>query len=361
MSSQRTHFETLLASREVTTAHCLRYFTHERNLTALLQKRLARQKLGGKAAQKLRQHRQQHLFSILERSTRRFHGDLRLWAQLLEYCREQGASRRLQLAITEICRLHPTRGEVWEWAARDAETRGDVAQARGFWLRGCRFCTRDWRLRVAFAQAEMRWVVRARETLGIKKGEKAEEEQDADEDEVHDADLIALPSGDQEPKQVAAPDSQQDFSKFSATPAMSGAIPMAVFDSAMTATDYNEDAIEEFFSMFAEFPRVPCTPSILQHVLEAVEGQRPKSPALHSCKCRQLVLGLEPDSPEFPGALRASLAQVKISLATAKPTSSLAKRLLEWLKPLSEDERLIPELKQVVNATCKRLAKLASA
>lgn len=259
-----------------------------------------------------------------------------------------------------MCRLFPTHGEVWEWAAGWAEQRGDVQQARGFWLRGCRFCLRDWQLRVAFARAEMRWVARARKTLGLQNGAVKANKEGGFEDEERDADMIAIPGAEDE-KVAGATEADQDFAQFSSTPAMSGAIPIAVFDSAIKDAKFDDDAIEAFFAMFAEFPSLPCTPRILEHMLEFVGTEHANSDALLSCRCRYPLVGIRVDDAKFPGALRESLKQVKTAQGLTLHPDALAKRLLVWMKPLADDDRLLPELRQVVNATIARLNKPAGA
>ena len=67
ITSHRSRFETQLASREATPALFLNYLTYEANTTALLSKRIARQSVVQKVAQKLRAAQQKRIYEILDR------------------------------------------------------------------------------------------------------------------------------------------------------------------------------------------------------------------------------------------------------------------------------------------------------
>lgn len=254
-------------------------------------------------------------------------------------------------------------------AANWAERRGDVVAMRGFWLRGCRFCTKDWRMRVGFAKAELRWVSKSRKSLGIQgmNPEGSEEERQQLENEEKDADMITLPTDAETTTGAEGPlvttgaaVSVDAFPTFSTTPAMNGAIPKAVFDSAMKDSGNNEVVAQQFFDMFAEFASAPSTSQILQHVVDTTSSACPASAVSKSLQCRRPLIGIATDDPSFPDALRAALKQVKAATAQcANPEqrAALADKLLEWMEPLALDERLVPELRQVLSASLKRIKR----
>lgn len=271
--------------------------------------------------------------------------------------------------MSEVARLFPTRGQVWEMAAGWAEGRGDIEAARGFWMRGVRFCARDWGIRLGWARMEMRWVIRARKTLSSQQKQSSKIVDAAQiEDEEKDADVIALPRLDDSrlahDEAAVAHDIEgrsDGTSSFSSTPALTGAIPKAIFDSAMKDSRHNRIVAQDFLDMFMEFSSLPCTSQIVQHVIDALGNESSMGVMLRSARCRSCLLGVAPDRPEFATALRTVLVEVKASLASfdaLEDKRKLAETLLSWMHPLARDESLVPELKQVVGASVKRLEKL---
>ena len=369
-------------SREATPSLYLRYVTYESNISLLLSKRLNRLAVPPKSAQKLRVSQQRRLFNILDRATTRFKGDLGLWAQYLHFCREQAAIKRGQKVLSQCLRLHPTRPEVWGYAAGWAEGSGDLSAARGYYLRGLRFCGdykggRD--LYIRFARAEMRWVGERRKIVGLQdepgtaqkalKAATVEHREEVRNEEL-DANAIARPAFDQENQQSQAaqedstPNESSDpnaFHHFSSTPAMTGAIPIAIFDQAMKAHNNAADLAEAFFDMFAQFQQLSCSQRVLQHVVNKTSDAAEANDAtMQSCRCRLPLIGPAVDSPEFPAAVRRSLAEIKASdakLTDANAKSSFAKKVTAWLQPLAAHEKLVPELRTVLNMTARQLTR----
>lgn len=269
--------------------------------------------------------------------------------------------------LTEVLRLFPTRPEVWCYAAGRAEGQGDISGVRGCFMRGTRFCRRDWGLYVEWARMEMRWLARIqgrREVLGLDgkaiEGGSGEGSQEADGE---GADVIALPpatAGEVESGVIGEDgEHSRSLERLNLTPAMSGAIPMAIFNSAMEKFGNDDTLVGRFFDMFVEFCHVPCSRKILRHVLETGEAVTGSSPVIHSCYCRLPIIGLPTDSPLFPGALRQSLNEAKSRIADLDNKHTLAAQLQIWLSRLTEDENLIPELQAVVSATLGYVSQVA--
>lgn len=273
--------------------------------------------------------------------------------------------------LTECLRLFPTRPEVWGYAAGWAEGSGDLGAARGYYLRGIRFCGdknkggRDLYLR--FARAEMRWVGERRKILNLKDGdhsqtrhlkaENADTDAQREEEEQANADMIAIPSASQEEDPAENPDA---FHHFSSTPAMTGAIPIAIFDQAMKAYHNDESVAEAFFDMFAQFQNLPCTARILNHVVKVMGENEQHAMTAESCHCRLPLIGVSVDSPDYPAAVRLSLSRIKSCLQPIndeKDKATLSQKLLTWVRPLSEEQRLVPELKTVLKTVSRQLER----
>ena len=206
-------------------------------------------------------------------------------------------------------------------------------------------------LYLRFAGAEMRWVEGRRKVLGLRESEE-ERKQKADqqrEEEQFDADMIKLPT-EQEQEQDDSTEqvNPEAFRNFSSTPAMTGAIPMAVFDQAMKAYGYDEDLAEAFFDTFAKYPQLPCAKRVLQHVVDSMPA------ALQSCRCRLPLVGVPVDDARFPAAFRESREVLKQAMLTP----GVARKLLIWMRPLSEDAKLISELKTVLDINVNKLMRI---
>ena len=267
--------------------------------------------------------------------------------------------------LTECLRLFPKRPEVWGYAAGWAVGTGDLSAARGYYLRGLRFCSKQQNgskdLYLRFARAEMRWVAERRRILGLKDdtdlgGKRLEgsvEQNHHEEKEQKDVDTIALVSNTADGDAI-----NESFDHFSSTPAMTGAIPMAIFDQAMDAYDQDAALAEAFFDIFAQFAQLPCTERILNHVVGVLSNSS-NVIVTQSCRCRLPLIGVPRDAPEFPAAIRACLSTLKSGFVALgddeKKKTELSRGLLSWLRPLAEDDKLVSELKTILKATVKQL------
>ncbi|KAI9670189.1 MAG: U3 snoRNP protein [Alyxoria varia] len=368
ISSQRSTYEHILASRDATAQTYARYITYEHNLAALLKRRIARKGLKNTTNARDSQRR---IFGILERATSKFHGDLPLWTQYLEFCKTSGAHKRHEKVLAEVLRLFPTRGEIWRYAARNAEKIGDVRAARAFLIRGVRFNEKDWDTYLEWCRIEMRWLARLsarKQILGLDRSNdngNAGEGEEASRVEHFDtaADQISLPTittGEIQSSSVDPNDAENvTLSKLDSTPAMTGAIPIQIFDSAMQKSNRKISLAKDLFNLFAPFSsQVSCTSRILDHVFNTMREVDSSSPTVKSCDCRLPLIGISLDSPNMPGALAQAVKLVKQTAGELRGSQlDFAKQVREWLEPLSEDGKLVPELKRVVDSTLRQLSK----
>jgi U3 small nucleolar RNA-associated protein 6 len=79
--------------------------------------------------------------SLYERATRRFRGDLSLWAAWARFCAASGARRQMSRVLTRALQLHPAAAPLWAYAAAwELERNGNAAAARALMQRGLRMC-----------------------------------------------------------------------------------------------------------------------------------------------------------------------------------------------------------------------------
>lgn len=139
------------------------------------------------------------------------------------------------------------------------------------------------------------------------------------------------------------------------TPALNGAIPLAIFDAARKQPFFCAAAAGDFFDMFATFTQVRCLPRILQHVLDVMVEAYPTD----SCTCdyyiRQPIMGMQPYSAELAAGLGITLERLKESMAKTKDKTGLSKRTRSWILRLLSFSDLDPGISTVLKHTLRRL------
>jgi len=312
---------------------------------------------------------QRHIFNILDRATRKFHGDLGLWMQYIDYARSQKANKKLTKLLTEVIRMHPTKPEVWIYAARYAmDVQADANAARSYMQRGLRFNQRSKTMYLEHARLEMGYISKLsarRKILGI--GAAASEVASLPADPAQrlddQANMIELPTYTAEDLEeqgeggIPRATNQALSGEDPMAKLLSGAIPLAIFDNAMQQFDSPLDLAEQFYTIFSVFTGISALPFITQQVLDRMVATAPESPPTQSCFCRQPLAGISIDDPVFPAAIGDVLKRIRVSLAASSDKSIFAKKVSDWLVVLAADEQLAPELKQVIAVTLKQLAK----
>lgn len=298
IAKKRSDFEHKLNARGSQPSDYARYAEYEMNLESLRRKRLKRQGLKnmGHAGQR-------RIFLVLDRATRKFPGDLGLWMQYLDFANKQKANKKLSQVLTGLLRLHPTKPAIWIYAANHAlDVKDDMTEARSYMQRGLRFCKHSKNLWLEYTKLEMlhisKIVARSR-VLGLNGTRNIVD--DANEDMMALPSITALAGGADAP-----PDESVDrtvLEQLQQTPALSGAIPVAILDAAMQ--QFNGDCTfgREFFDQVAAFNDVPCMPKILEHIVERLRIADPSSLETLDCFIRKPTLGIPVKSIEFPGAL----------------------------------------------------------
>lgn len=302
---------------------------------------------------------QRRIFFILDRATRKFHGDIGLWVQYIEYARQQKAFRKLSSIFTDALRLHPTNADLWIYAAQYAlDDHADMTQSRSYMQRGLRFCKSSRHLWVHYGKMELIYIaklVARRRILGIDKGnfEPATAEQGAEFDDP-DADMITLPKVTGEDVNPSEGNDKNGvdnvaLQNLASTPALSGAIPLAIFDSAMNHFNNDDRFGLEFYNMASEFGQIPSLHTILEHIVDVLQTNKPDSYRTHICYTRIPTAGISATSVEFPRALGVSLSRLR----ERGPDRNLAQEVINWLQPLEKTEGLDPALQKVIAATIR--------
>ena len=361
---KRSEFEHKVLARGSQPVDFARYAAWEINLEQLRQKRCKRLRI--KDSTKF--SGQTRIFSIFDRATRKHPGDVALWMSYLECARQAKSTKKFKSILTSAIRLHPTKSELWLYAARwTLETDSDLNGARDYMKRGTRFCTRSKDLWVEYAKLEMIWLARIalrRKILGLDvdrsiEGSEAMEEDTEDPGFANSADVIAIPDFKVNTLRPSMMDGVRVDGEATkdpmTTPALNGAIALAIFDAAKKQPFFCATAAEEFFDMFAAFTEVRCLPNILQHVLHSMTELYPTDACTCNCYIRQPVSGIEPTSVEFPAALSSALDQLKESIEKVKDKKELSKKTKAWIEPILAIEELDPGIQTVLKHTLRKL------
>ena len=337
------------------------------NLEALRAKRAKR--VGVKAAGHAGQRR---IFFISDRAVRKFHGDLGLWIQYVEYARKQKAYKKVSQILTDLLRLHPTKPELWTYAANYAmDQHGDMTEARSYMQRGLRFCKRSKDLWLEYARLEMIYIAKIaarRQILGLNEDRNTNDEFVSPD--KPDADLISLPviTAEEVDPNLRGDESldENSLKNLSTTPALSGAIPIAILSAAMD--EFSDGVLgERFYDICISFEGVPCRRQITQHFVEILRKKDPHSPSTLRCFIQQPLIEIEVASPEFPGALGLTLDRIKSSVqeiasqtpsrAHPFPRLSLMRETLICLLPYLGTEGLDLSIHRVLEVILKKIMR----
>ncbi|KAF2470271.1 uncharacterized protein BDR25DRAFT_262041 [Lindgomyces ingoldianus] len=358
IARKRSEFEHIINARGSHPSDYVRYIDFEKNVEALRRKRIKR--LGVRSVGS----GQKTIFFLYNRATRKFSGDLGLWMQYIDFARREKAYKKLNEIFTAVVRLHPTKPNLWIHAAKYfMDTQADITNARSYMQRGLRFCKSSESLWVEYAKLETLYIgkiVGRRKILGLDVDRKKEEMGDD-----FGADTIALPeiTGEDVNPSLGKLDGDDEVAlqNLASAPVLTGAIPIAVFDSAMKQLQGGPELAEHFFDMFAEFNQLPCIQHILRHVLDFLQENAPN--AIHTiiCQFRMQLFGLHLESPEFPPALRDSLELLSATAERdSKHKAHLSESAIRQILPLLRTAEQIdePALRKVLASSLRKYSRI---
>lgn len=357
ITKRRTDFEHKLNAAGSRPADYAQYAEYEMNLETLRRKRVRR--LGVKVNGFVGRRR---IFFILDRATRKFHGDAGLWMQYADYARKEKTHRKFLQITTNALRLLPNRPDLWIYVAKYAmDEQGDMTGARTYLQRGLRFCEGSKELWLAYARLEMIYIAKIegrRRILGL---DHDPADQGATPTEMADNDTIALPVvtlGELNPGATEVDETRvMALRGLGSSPALAGAIPEAVFDAAMKPFPGDGSFAERFFDMFSEFPTLSCARTLVEHVVHHLRTISPMSSSSLSCYIRQPVIGADPASAEFAVGLKTAFGRLRRSFEGTSVSAELAAISIRWLLSLLDIDHLDPGIRNALRLTLKQTVK----
>ncbi|KAH8890503.1 hypothetical protein GQ53DRAFT_747530 [Thozetella sp. PMI_491] len=369
--SKRSNFEHLVLAPRSSPDDYLAYAQWEQSLEALRAKRCRRLKIHSSSSHA----GQGRTFKIYERAVNRHPGNVQLWLEYLAFAAKVKATKRWRKVATQALRMHPRDVGLWTLAGTRAAQNGDMAGAREYFMRGCRFCTNDASLWIEYAKCEMEWLrrIEAKKGREMKKGVTALQAIRAEEAAVQEGDMIALdedsdeddedgpslllpdPEGDKAKKNKQKLFDEEAEKKLENSPALSGAIPMAIFDISKKQPFYGPEAAESFFELFGQSTGVSSHGKIVQHVLSSMEEQFPHHPSTCNCVVKAPIVGVDPHTAAFPKGLRESLALLSSNLEKTSDREALVAKTIAWIDPVLAIEDLDEGIRTVLEHTKRKL------
>jgi U3 small nucleolar RNA-associated protein 6 len=347
IARKRSDFEHKINAPGSSPTDYARYAEFEMNVDTLRRKRVKR--LGIKSTA---YNGKRRIFFVFDRGCRKHPGDLTLWMEAIEFAKKQKAYKKLLEMFTQVLRLHPTKPDLWIHAAHYAvEEHGDMTEARSYMQRALRFCKGSRTVWLQYGRLEMAYAAKIqarREILGINEGQSEEARED-DENILHLPKLTAM---DVEPEGQGHEINTSALDALDETPAMTGAIPIAIFNSAMG--HFNDPVFGlDYFTMLQDYGQVPTCRSVADHVEGSMMTRYPDNWCSLVCHVRLPVVGVSPLSPAFPTALRQVVARIN---QARKKTSNpeLGRRICAWLETITRTEDLDPALKTVMESVIRR-------
>lgn len=301
--------------------------------------------------------------AIYERGVNRHPGSSELWREYLSYTANVKASKRWRKTMTNALRMMPTDPDLWVMAGRRSAKNGDMAAARGFFMRGCRFCTADGKLWLEYARCEMEWLEKVDKRKAVAKPgndalrpDKMEDDDelrivDSDDDEEDEDGVIAPEPTKAQAKVI----DKQSARQLASNPAMDGAIPMAIFDISKKQTFFNAEVAEMFFDLFVSFNQVSVQPRISQHVLATLDQEYPQHPSTCNIHIREPIIGVNPNTAEFPQNLRDVLSRLNKYLETTSDRHELQRKTVGWIDGYLALETLDEGIRAVLVHTKKKM------
>jgi U3 small nucleolar RNA-associated protein 6 len=270
---------------------------------------------------------QRRVFFILERATKKFPGDLSLWMQYIDFARQERANKKLEEIFTNVLRLHPIKTSLWIYAAKySVEEQNDYLSARNYLQRGLRFCSKSQDYWLEYTKLEILFTLRVSKATQALSGL-----------EVSKGDAFTTAN-------LESSAEVQDQSHSILSSVTSGAIPLAVFDSAMEQFPDDEAFTLSFIDLFSSFEELSSRSSMIQHVIDFSRSKWTDGALTWLAYSEQPLIGSNISSSNFPANIRQFIARIGEGVSRAKPLSTYAAGGVKSCLQLLRNDSLAPSL-----------------
>ena len=318
-------------------------------------------KLGVKAAGHAGQRR---IFFVLERGTQKFHGELSLWMQYLDYSKHAKANKKFIAILDKVLRLHPTKPGLWIYASQHhIAVEADFVAARNCMQAGMRFCPRSAELWLEYARLETAYLAKLvgrRKLMGLESNEQ--EHKQREEASANEEDVIRLPAATygevrtnvtntNKPDEISG----RDVESLSI---LRGGIPRAIYEDAIKRFPKNHDLQEQFLDMLLDFQWIGAIKELTEYIVENMLKEDPISAQALACRIKLLLMTASTQSPDFPELLSNSLREID-SYAKENPTqaATLLNKLVSFLSHMIQKSALDSDVELVIRSSMKKYSR----
>eukprot|EP01105_Mastigella_eilhardi_P014450 TRINITY_DN3293_c0_g1_i3.p1 TRINITY_DN3293_c0_g1~~TRINITY_DN3293_c0_g1_i3.p1 ORF type:complete len:440 (-),score=129.01 TRINITY_DN3293_c0_g1_i3:1414-2658(-) len=265
---RRTEFEYKVQRRTPSKSDYVMYLQYELALHNLKKARMERKGINFIKITALGTRRLHFLF---QRALRRFRGDTTLWTRYLEFCIEAKSRVTLTKTFGKVLHLHPTKTQFWIMAARWAKECGNMKNCRALLLRSIRINPHEQDLWLEYLGAELDYY----STMKEKSGKSSCESSIQLNISIPDADIKPEESDEDEMGQKQQEQQEKDNGPHLTGEFLSGAIPLAVYKSAIAAVPNKLEFRAAILDLLDRFPATPA--ALIKEVRDDVLSSFPGS------------------------------------------------------------------------------------
>lgn len=258
----------------------------------------------------------------------------------------------------------PSSAELWILAAQyEYDTNFNISGARNLLLRSLRLNPEKRELWLEYAKLECLYILKIMERRRILGLDKREEEVVEDTSGFEDRNEITLPTITQEELQKDGPRLDplltSPLTDVSTNPALNGAIPLAVYSSAITSRPNDISLVAGFYDVFFPFYSglsfIDSALETVRNYLEEHFGGRGKTILV---QVRDQARGIGPTDKRFPGAIREMMKIANtIPELPVKERKECCSGLLQYLENVLQTNGLDENLEKVIKIFQGRVRK----
>ena len=304
---------------------------------------------------------ERRILNTFDRATDRHPGRLEIWNRYLEFAEKAGAGNRWNKVWMRAVRLHTRSADLWIKGGRRMAEDGNMEKARERFLYGCRNCVggEAARIWVEYARTEMEWLARTEKKLQL-----GQHSADVEDDFI----AVGHPSGSEEEyeddikkpsREKRAAVNHDLVQQLANSSAMKGAIPKAVFDIATTQDFFSPSVGRNFWDAFASVEGTGVASSIVQDVVNVLDGLYPGDPETLFCKIRTPLVGVA--GKAWMEVIKELLRGIPTWLGQCDDQPRLTQMLSQWLGTISQNPRLDARVAELLEVARQRLDGLLTA
>jgi U3 small nucleolar RNA-associated protein 6 len=258
----------------------------------------------------------------------------------------------------------PSSAPLWILAAQyEYDNNFNITGARNLLLRSLRLNPEKRELWLEYAKLECLYIskiVERRRILGL---DKAPDEIMEDETEFEDRDEITLPTITQEELQADGPRLDplltSPLTDMSTNPALNGAIPMAIYSSAIASRPDDIALVAGFYETFSLFyAGLSFVDSTLENVVQHLEEKFPGRAKTLFIEIKDHARGIEATEKEFPAALGLMIKTASaVTKLPMKERKECCVALSEYLESLLQTRGLDENLRKAIGIFKARVGR----